>query len=147
VGAHDSLAAAPAEGAYAPGESARVYRHLARLARESLEAGYPTIVDAAFLDREQRDAFRDVARDAGAAFEILRCDSAADVLRARAERRKREGHDASDADARVLEWQLAHSEPLAPDERLHSVVVDTTHPSEWQGAVENLARRFRVVAP
>ncbi|MGE5096308.1 MAG: AAA family ATPase, partial [Betaproteobacteria bacterium] len=40
VGAHDSLAAAPAEGAYAPGESARVYRHLARLARESLEAGY-----------------------------------------------------------------------------------------------------------
>lgn len=147
VKAEESMAAAPGEGAYAAEENARVYRHLARVARESIEAGYPTIVDAAFLDRQYRDAFRDVARDAGAAFEILRCDSAAEVLRARAQRRMREGRDASDADARVLEWQLAHAEPLAPDERLHSVVVDTTHPSEWQGAVENLARRFRVVAP
>ena len=147
VEATRSLASPPGEGHYAGTENARVYRHLARIARESLEDGYPTIVDAAFLDRSQRDVFRDLARDAGAAFEIVRCDSSADVLRARAERRMREGHDASDADARVLEWQLAHAEPLAPDERLHSVVVDTTHPSEWQGAVENLARRFRVVAP
>jgi uncharacterized protein len=147
VPAAHSLAAAPREGAYASDETARVYRHLARIAREALDAGYPTIVDAAFLDREQRDTFRDLARDAGAAFEIVRCDSAAEVLRARAERRMREGQGASDADARVLEWQLAHAQPLAPDERLHSVVVDTTHPSEWQGAVENLARRFRVVAP
>lgn len=147
VAPEHSLAAQPGHGAYAADESSRVYRHLARIARESLEAGYPTIVDAAFLDRGQREEFRDVARDAGAAFEILRCDSAPDVLRARAQRRVREGRDASDADARVLEWQLARAEPLAPDERLHSVMVDTTHPSEWQGAVENLARRFRVVAP
>lgn len=147
VDAATSLAAAPDTGAYTGAESARVYAHLARIARESLDAGFPTVVDAAFLERGQRELFRDVARDAGAAFEILRCDSAADVLRARAQRRVREGHDASDADERVLEWQLAHAEPLAPDERLHSVVVDTTHPSEWQGAVENLARRFRVVVP
>lgn len=147
VAATTSLAAAPATGAYAPGESERLYAHLARLARESLDAGFPTLVDAAFLARGQRELFREVARDAGAAFEIVRCDSPPEVLRARAQRRVREGRDASDADERVLEWQLAHAEPLAPDERLHSVVVDTTHPSEWQGAVENLARRFRVVVP
>jgi predicted kinase len=147
VDATRSLAAAPAQDAYSPAESARVYAHMGRIARESLESGYPTLVDAAFLERTQRDAFRDIARDAGAAFEIVRCDSAAAVLRARVERRLREGHDASDADTGVLEWQLAHADPLAPEERLHSVIVDTTHPSEWQGAVENLARRFRIVAP
>jgi uncharacterized protein len=137
----------PAGSAYSAEERARVYRHMARIARDCLEAGYPTIVDATFLERAQRDAFRDVARDAGAAFEIVRCDAPDEVLRARAERRVREGHDASEADARVLEWQIAHAEPLAPDERLHSAIVETTHPSEWQTAVESLARRFRAVAP
>jgi aminoglycoside phosphotransferase family enzyme/predicted kinase len=127
--------------------NARLYTHLARMAQDSLAAGWTTLIDAAFLERKRRDQFRDVARDAGAAFEIVRCDCPADVLRARVDRRQREEHDASDADVAVLDWQIAHAEPLAPEERLHSMSIDTTHPGEWQGAVENLARRFRIVAP
>jgi aminoglycoside phosphotransferase family enzyme/predicted kinase len=133
--------------AYGKDDSAQVYWHLAQVAREALGAGWPAVVDAAFLDRAQRNRFRDMARELGAAFEIVRCDCPAEVLRTRVEERLREKRDASQADAAVLEWQIAHGDTLAPEERLHSVCVDTTHPGEWQGAIENLARRFRVTAP
>jgi predicted kinase len=147
VDAGESLAAAPGEGAYAPDESARVYAHAARLAAACLDAGHAVIVDATFLEQERRAEFAALARSLGAAIEIVECRCPEDILRARALRRAAEGRDASDADARVLEWQLAHVEPLATHERLHAVAVDTSHPGEWQAAVESLARRFRVSVP
>ena len=72
---------------------------------------------------------------------------AAEILRGRVLMRARGDHDASDAGADVLEWQLAHTEPLSSEERLRSARVDTSNPGEWQETVESLARRFRVNTP
>ena len=145
--AREHLEAPPDSGPYGAGEIAAVYAHVARLATACLDAGHPAIVDATFLRRAQRDEFVALAGAAGAAVEIVECACSPDILRARALLRARDNPDASDAGIDVLESQLAHIEPLAPEERLHSVRVDTTHPGEWQATVESLARRLRAKLP
>jgi len=147
LAAWERLCARPGEGAYDAGEIAAVYAHVARLAAACIQAGHPAIVDATFLRRAQRDEFIALARAAEAAVAIVECACPPDILRARASLRARGNPDASDAGIDVLESQLAHIEPLAPGERLHSACVDTSHPGEWQATVESLARRLRVKVP
>lgn len=139
-----AFASSPGEGLYASGTSDATYARLLALARRVLGAGFPVVVDAAFLDRSRREPFAALAREAGAAFEILSCRAPADVLRGRIERRMSKGDDASDADLAVLERQLGTLEPLGADERVHATVLDTTSTPAWTGALESFARRFRV---
>jgi aminoglycoside phosphotransferase family enzyme len=91
----------------------RTYERLLELARIALRAGYPVVLDAAFLRRSERDAARELARDFKVPFSILACDAPEGVLRARLQARR---HDASEADARVLEQLRASMEPLGRDE-------------------------------
>jgi len=142
--ATERAAAAPGEAMYGTGPTERTYARLAAITREALEAGYPAIIDATFLDRGQREHFRDIAREARAGFEIVSCEVAPDVLRERIERRLRKGDDASDASLAVLERQLVSHDPLGAEERVHCTRLDTTCASQWRGAVESLARRLRM---
>ena len=142
--ASHAFASSPGEGLYASGASDATYARLLALARGVLEAGFPVVVDAAFLDRSRREPFAALARETGAAFEILSCRAPADVLRGRIERRMAKGDDASDADLAVLERQLGALESLGGDEQVHATVLDTTSAPAWTGAVESFARRFRV---
>jgi hypothetical protein len=91
----------------------RTYARLADLARDSLADGWSVIVDAAFLRRAERDAFRDLAQSARVSYAILACEASADELRRRLAAR---AGDASEADAAVLELQLGRLEPLQDDE-------------------------------
>ena len=141
--AHAHAGAAPGEGLYAADATEACYARLESLARQVLAAGYPVVVDAASLQRPQRDRFREVARETGAAFQLVSCRAPADVLRGRIERRLLKGDDASDADLAVLDAQLARAEPLGGDEHVHATFLDTTASAEWHGAVESFARRFR----
>lgn len=136
--------AAPGEGAYSPARTDATYARLEQLARRVLAAGYPVVVDATFLDRARREPFAALARESGAAFQILCCRAPADVLRGRIERRLMKGDDASDAGIDVLERQLAGLQPLGADEQVHQTVLDTTTASAWAGALESFARRFRM---
>jgi aminoglycoside phosphotransferase family enzyme/predicted kinase len=113
------------EGLYAPGASARTYARLAALAREALAAGYPVIVDAAFLKRSQRDHFAGIARGADAGFAIASCTAPPATMRERIALRERTGSDASDAGGAVLQHQLETQEPLAADESAHALMLDT----------------------
>jgi hypothetical protein len=79
-------------------------------------AGYPAIVDAAFLQRWQRDLLRDVARDLNVPFVIADCSAPEPVLRERVKKRVEQGRDPSEATIDVLEYQLAHAEPLSSEE-------------------------------
>jgi aminoglycoside phosphotransferase family enzyme/predicted kinase len=100
--------AAPTEplpkAAYAPEQSERVYGLMLQEARAALEAGWPVILDAAFLKPGQRDAAAALAQAVGVSFQGLWLEAPAEVLRERV--RGRSG-DASDADEAVLEGQLA----------------------------------------
>ncbi|HET7731489.1 MAG TPA: AAA family ATPase [Usitatibacter sp.] len=135
---------APGQGIYGAEENDRTYARLALLAQEVLEAGYPVVVDATFLDRRQRERFRDIARESRAAFELVSCVAPEPVLRQRIELRGRGVADASDAHASVLERQIAGHHPLCDEEMVHTTLLDTTTDREWRRAVESLARRFRL---
>jgi predicted kinase len=91
-----------------------------------MAAGYPVIVDAAFLDAGRRSAFRALAREAGAPFAILSCEAPDTVLRERVARREAQGADASEAGLAVLGRQLAGREPFTPEESAEVVRVDAT---------------------
>jgi hypothetical protein len=110
-------------GPYAPEANERTYARVAELAREVLAAGYPVIVDAAFLKRAERERFAALARNAGARFLIAACTASAATLRARVAAREREARDASEAGLAVLERQLAAAEPLAQDEAGHTIAL------------------------
>lgn len=102
---------------YAPDSSERTYAHLHNLARIIIAAGYSVIVDAAFLERAQREVFARLADTLDVPFWII--DFAADetLLRERVSRRNEAGLDASEADIPVLEHQLAHHQPFTDGER------------------------------
>lgn len=97
---------------YTPEASRRTFDHLKACARTALLAGYPVIVDAAFLRRAERRAFQALAAELGVPFTILHCETSKARLRERLAARHRSGKDASEADEKVLEHQVTQQEPL-----------------------------------
>ncbi|MDP2056927.1 MAG: AAA family ATPase, partial [Thiobacillus sp.] len=110
---------------YVADATRRTYDHLARLAGEILDAGWPVIVDATFTARWQRDLLRETARTRKVAFRILDFPVPVATLRERILKRARAGNDASEADLAVLQHQLNTEEPLAADEQADIVSIDT----------------------
>jgi aminoglycoside phosphotransferase family enzyme/predicted kinase len=101
---------------YAADATQRTYFHLARLAGGVLDAGWPVIVDATCTARWQRDLLRQVAHTHGADFHILDFQVPLATLRERILGRTRQGGDASEADLRVLQYQIETQEPLVAEE-------------------------------
>ncbi|MCM8612906.1 bifunctional aminoglycoside phosphotransferase/ATP-binding protein [Accumulibacter sp.] len=104
-------------GIYSAAASERTYERLAELARGLLAAGWSVIVDAAFLERRRRAAFRQLASRSGAAFFIVAPAASPGQLVARIRGRLARRHDASEADLSVLARQLARVEELGDEER------------------------------
>ena len=129
-------------GIYSVAANRRSYEHLAGLAADILEAGYPAIVDAAFLQREQRDLLRGMAGRMGAPCVIAGCTAPEAMLRKRVAERAARQSDASDAGAAVLEHQLEASEPFAQAEREFAVTVDTAGEDGVRRGVDAIAARL-----
>jgi aminoglycoside phosphotransferase family enzyme/predicted kinase len=112
----DMLAASRAQGAEIYGAEAtrRTYERLSGLARTALLAGWPVVLDAAFLRKEERSQAYALAQSLSVPFAILACEAPAPVLLERL--RSRQG-DASEADAAVLEKLREVAEPLDAGER------------------------------
>lgn len=92
--------------AYSPAASARVYSRLRELAAAALRAGRNVIVDATFLQQEQRVELERIAARTGARFQGLWLEAPLDVLRDRIRERR---HDASDATVEVVETQTTQA--------------------------------------
>jgi aminoglycoside phosphotransferase family enzyme/predicted kinase len=103
-------------GIYALDAHQRTYAHLREQAEILLQAGWSVVVDAAFLQRADRDAFRALAQQMGASFSILAPQASPEQLRQRIVTRRAVGHDASEATLAVLDQQMQTIEPLGPDE-------------------------------
>lgn len=114
-----------AEGIYADDAGDRTYTRLAELASEILRAGWPAIVDAAFLEQRRRDRFRELADRLGVPFLILDFQAGEAALKARVRARSEAGKDASEADLAVLEHQLANYRPLSSSETEFTLTIDT----------------------
>ncbi len=115
-------------GMYTAEATRRTYERLSGLAATALDAGWPVIADATFLERSQRDLLRGVASDRGVPFRILDFQAPEALLRERVAQRGRLGGDASEATPGVLEHQLATAAPLAQDERDATVAIDARDP-------------------
>jgi aminoglycoside phosphotransferase family enzyme/predicted kinase len=127
-------------GIYAAAASEATYARLATLAEAALDAGYPVLVDATFLERRQRDQFRTLAQRLHVPFRIAHFAASEPTLIDRIRRRTAHGADASEADLDVLRAQLRRLEPLAPDEQAVSIRFDTERASHAE--VEALARQL-----
>lgn len=101
---------------YSAKASADTYGRLRQLADLLLRAGWSVIVDATFLKRAERESFRTLARETGAAFGILAPPATPAQLRERIQARAALGRDASEATLDVLAQQMQGLEPLAADE-------------------------------
>jgi len=104
------------------------YTHLHDLAQRSLQAGWPTIVDATFLDHDERERFRHLAATQSAPFAILHCEAPRTTLEARLTARQHAGKDASDADVNVLAQQLQRDAALHIEEAPYTLHGSTDQP-------------------
>lgn len=117
--------AAPASALYAAAASEATYARLAGLARDIIAAGWPVVVDAAFLDSAERRRFAMLAQELGVPFLILDARAGAALMRERLAMRASQGNDPSDAGATVLAQQLAGHHPLSAEEMPRVVQVDS----------------------
>ena len=104
------------QGLYTQEAGRRAYEQLSRLTEGLLATGWPVIVDAAFLERWQRDLFREIAKQRGLHLNILNLNADPATLRERVSQRAAQGQDASEADLRVLQHQIETEQPLGNDE-------------------------------
>lgn len=126
---------------YAPDVTQRTYDHLAQQAARVIEAGFTVLVDATFLKRAQRDAFRRLAAQLGVPFTLLAFRAHAETLRRRVAQRSTQGADASEADLAVLHGQFAALEPLTANEQVYALTIDTDAPQ----AVQRLLKAVRAM--
>lgn len=115
---------APGEGLYGPDVSKGVYDRLEECAETILAAGHNVIVDASFLDRAERDRFRELAARAGTGCVIVNTSAAHEEMHRRVDDRHRQGGDPSEANVDVLQYQLDKAYALDADERVIEVATD-----------------------
>ncbi len=129
-------------GIYSADAHIRTYRHLEQVASELLQAGYPAIVDAAFLKQAEREPFKALADALQAPFFILHLQADEATLRQRIAGRQELAKDASEATLQVLELQLRSSEELTREETFSCWVIDTEHPEAASAVLQKLARQL-----
>jgi aminoglycoside phosphotransferase family enzyme/predicted kinase len=122
-------------GIYSAEATRHTYDRLHELAGLIMDAGWPVIVDAAFLRRHERERFRQLAREKSAPYVVLDFKAPADVLRQRIRQRQ---NDVSDAGIEVLERQLVTQEPLLDDEQSCHIPVDTRADVDIELLVEEI---------
>lgn len=128
------------KGIYSTEATEKTYRKLEELAAQIIDTGYPVIVDAVFLNYEEREHFRELAKKRHIPFTILECTTDEKTLRQRITERK---NDISDADLKVLELQLSEWKPLQAHERIDIVTVDTTDPLDINLLVSQIEKKLQ----
>ena len=126
LGAQAPSHSPPGKKIYSADASRRTYQRLRALAAAALQGGYSVIVDATFLQREQRDEFRRLGQQLKAPCTLLHFEADPQALQQRIAARSAEGKDPSEADNTVLQAQLANYRPLAADETADTITIDST---------------------
>jgi len=129
-------------GIYGADASVATYSRLHQLADIVLRAGFPVVIDATYLKREQRDNAAKVAEATGAPFLILDCNAPQAVIAGWLAQRQSENVDPSDATMEVIEAQQANREALSDDEILRSKHVETNNSGDLDDLVANLRQHL-----
>ncbi len=113
---------------YTPAATEATYEYLLTTTRALLRHRISTLVDATFLDRQRRDAFRRLAHACRVPFVILATEAPETLLRQWIIERQQANNDPSEATLAVLSEQIRRQQPLTDDEQAHVIRVDTRHP-------------------
>ena len=140
LGALESSRGRVAGGIYGAATTRRTYARLLETAAVALSAGWPVVVDAAFLLRAERDEFAALARSLAVPFTLFDCQAALPLLLIRLEQRQATGADASEADATVLDRLIGVDEPVVHPESARAVVVDAARQEPAQALAQRWAR-------
>jgi len=106
---------------YSEDATRRTYARLHELARIVIAAGFPVIVDAAFMLHAEREIFRSLAQELNVPFVIASVQTGASLLAERLAQRSSRGNDASEADVSVMQKMQEVQEPLLAKERTAAV--------------------------
>ena len=92
-------------GIYQQDATEATYERLRNLSEACINSNFSVIVDATFLQQNQRNLFAHLALQLGCGFVILDCQAETPVLHQRIQQREQQGKDASEANLTVLEMQ------------------------------------------
>ncbi|WP_212626555.1 bifunctional aminoglycoside phosphotransferase/ATP-binding protein [Pseudomonas sp. PP3] len=129
-------------GIYSSEASTATYQRLHEIAEAILHAGFPVVIDATYLKRDQRDSAAKVAEATGAPFLILDCNAPQAVIESWLQQRQADKSDPSDATLAVIEAQQASREALTPAEILCSKRVQTNESGTLDTVVEQIRQRL-----
>ena len=127
---------------YSKQSSKETYAQLLKLSRIIIDSGYSVIVDACFLHQEQRDNFRILASELNVPFIILEFQATEEELKKRIIARAKDKNEPSEADINVLEYQLKTYIPLDEEEKLHTIVINTTEKYKVEELVKDINSRM-----
>ncbi|AIR88169.1 AAA family ATPase [Pseudomonas cremoricolorata] len=130
------------QGLYDQDASNATYARLHTLAGIILKAGLPVVLDATYLQQQQRQAAAQIASDTGVPFLILDCQAPEAVIVSWLEQRQAENVDPSDATLEVVKAQQASREPLDEREQLQCKRVDTHQSSSVDQLIEQIRQRL-----
>lgn len=122
----------------------KTYAKLKVLTDDVLDAGFPVIIDAAFLKYEERHSFLKFANERQIPFIILAFTASANTLRQRILARK---YDVSDANISVLEHQLITFEPLRSKELPYHIAIDTEKSSNIEKLIFDIMQKCHQHTP
>jgi aminoglycoside phosphotransferase family enzyme/predicted kinase len=137
-----TVANEPQAGIYSADASAATYSRLHEIAGTILRAGFPVVIDATYLKRDQRDGAAKIAEATGAPFLILDCNAPQAVIESWLALRQTDNKDPSDANLAVIEAQQANREPLTPAEILCSKRVQTNESGTLDTVVAQIRQRM-----
>ncbi len=129
---------------YSPDATRRTYTRLSELASQILRAGFPVIVDAAFLREDEREVFRRLAQNMSVPFAIATLHASVTTLRKRIVRRR---NDASEADVAVLDMLMSVQQPLSPSELAFTARFTTGEPPDSKSNAQAWNILARLLAP
>jgi predicted kinase len=117
-------------GIYAAAASRRTYEALAEFARQALDQGQSVMLDASFSLKAERRRMATLARDLGADFIILECQTSEEVIRQRLEARLRTPGVISEGRWDIFPHFQCHYEPVQEIEQACHIRLDTTQSIE-----------------
>ena len=130
-------------GIYNAQASVATYQRLHELAASVLHSGFPVVIDATYLKREQRDAASQVAQACAMPLLILDCRAPEAVIAQWLAQRTAEGKDPSDATLAVIKAQQASREALTADEIAHCKSIDTNDPTSLASLVTRIQQHLQ----
>lgn len=134
-------------GDYDEAATNRTCARLVECAQSALQAGYPVIVDATFLDRKRRDIFRRIAIERRCPCVIVACRAPPELLRTRIVERAAAADDPSEATIAVLAHQIRNQDPLTAHELTHTVDVWTDSPQSVAAGLAAVQARLADAVP